>query len=60
MNTQTIVARRTVVPPKPKTIKRAKGGMSNEALLHKYGGAVLEDWQTDFGMECVHSHTKWR
>jgi hypothetical protein len=55
---QTVIARRTVVTPKPKTIKRAKNGMSNEDLLRKYGGAVLEDWQVDFGLECVHSHVK--
>lgn len=60
MNTQTVVARRTVVQPKPKTIKRAKSGMSNEDLLRKYGGAVLEDWQVDFGLECVHSTTRVR
>ena len=57
---QTVIARRTVVTPKPKTIKRARSGMSNDDLLRKYGGAVLEDWQVNFGLECVHSHTKGR
>lgn len=61
MNTQTVIARRTVVRAEHKPIKRAKGGMTNEALLHKYGGATLDDWQHDFGgVEPVHSTTKWR
>lgn len=55
---QVVIARRTVVTPKPKTIKRARGGMSNDDLLRKYGGATLDDWQVNYGLECVHSHVK--
>lgn len=59
MDTNTCTVTRTVVKPNEHKPRRRKGALTPDQLISKYG-ATLNDWQSDFGSDCVHSHTKWR
>jgi hypothetical protein len=54
MHTQQVTVRRTVVKPQITAPKRKAGGLSTEALVKRYGGAMLDDWRSDFGSNVEH------